>query len=125
MTIDFIDTINLNMSIEIRPPTRLILLSGVFFISFFSFIASLNNISSLSAYKDSIQQLQNKQRTQKSDHLERVTKNLNQELNQNSATETLLKVKPNEMKRLQIQNSGLPKESEIQKPTPQKVFITR
>ncbi|MBC7471997.1 MAG: hypothetical protein H7196_01900 [candidate division SR1 bacterium] len=113
------------MSIEIRPPIRLILLSGVFFIIFFSFIASLNNISSLSAYKDSIQELQNKQRTQKSDHLETVTKNLNQELNQNSAAETLLKVKPNEMKRLQIQNSNMPNESETQKATPQKVFITR
>jgi hypothetical protein len=113
------------MNIEIRPPIRLTLLSGVFFIIFFSFIASLNNISSLSAYRDSVQEMQNKQRLQKIDHLELVTKNMIQEQNQNSNNETLLKVKPNEMKRLQTQENNTEQQKELQKTTPPKVFITR
>jgi hypothetical protein len=113
------------MSIEIRPPVRLTLLSGVFFIIFFSFIASLNNISSLSAYKDTIVEMQNKQLLQKSDHLENVTKNLNQELDQNNANETLLKVRPSEMKKLQSQNGISEQQQDLQKSSPSKVFITR
>jgi biopolymer transport protein ExbB/TolQ len=100
------------MNIEIRPAIRLTLLSGVFFMIFFSFIASLNNISSLSANKDSIQEMQNKQRLQKQDHLENITKNLKQEINQNSANETLLKVKPSEMKKLQTQNDTAERQPE-------------
>jgi hypothetical protein len=115
----------INMNISIRPPIRLTLLGGVFFIIFFSFIASLNNISSLSAYKDTIEEMQNKQRLQKSDHLENITKNLNQELSQNSANETLLKVKPNEMKQLQKQGNPEEQKNDSQKATPSKVFITR
>jgi hypothetical protein len=113
------------MSIEIRPPVRLTLLSGVFFIIFFSFIASLNNISSLSAYKDTILEMQNKQLLQKSDHLENVTKNLNQELDQNNANETLLKVRPNEMRKLQSQNGITEQQQDMQKSSPSKVFMTR
>lgn len=112
------------MKLQIRPPIRLALLSGVFFIVFFSFIASVNNISSLSVTKDSIQTLQNKQRTQKIDHLETITKNLNEELNRNNTNETLLRVKPNELQKLKPNTDSVQSEP-VPQNTPSKIFITR
>lgn len=125
MTIVLIDFKYLPVSFQIRPPIRLALLSGVAFIIFFSFIASINNISSLSVSKDSILIQQNKQRTQKTDHLETVTKNLNEELNRNNTNETLLRINPTDLQKLEPKNENPDSSAGGTKPSSSKIFITR
>jgi hypothetical protein len=89
------------MPMDIKSPLRLILLAGVFLVLFFAFIAQINNVSSLSVARENIDLAQKKERNQRVDHLLGVTKKLNEELARNSENETLLRVKPEETRRLQ------------------------